>query len=104
MDQLNLEGLNSWTREQQQSARDLLVDSADVFAKTDLDLGKCNLIKHSIKITDPQPFKEHYRRIPPHLYEEVKAHLQEMVEVGAIRKSFSPWASAVVLVRKKMEG
>ena len=97
-------GLNSWTREQQQSTRDFLVDSADVFAKTDLDLVKCNIIKHAIKITDPQPFKEHYRRIPPHLYEEVKAHLQEMVEVGAIRKSFSPWASAVVLVRKKDGG
>ena len=52
------------------------------------------------KITDPQPFKEHYRRIPPHLYEEVKQHLREMVEVGAIRRSFSLWASAVVLVRK----
>ena len=103
LDQLNLEGLNSWTGEQQQSARDLLVDSAEVFAKTDLDLGKCNIIKHAIKITDPQPFKECCRRIPPHLYGEVKAHLQEMVEVGAIRRSFSPWASAVVLV-KKMEG
>ena len=67
-------------------------------------MGKCNIIKHAIKITDPQPFKECYRRIPPHLYEEVKAHLQEMVEVGAIRKSFSPWASAVVLVRKKDGG
>ena len=33
LDQLNLEGLNSWTGEQQQSARDLLVDSAEVFAK-----------------------------------------------------------------------
>ena len=104
LDQLNLEGLNSWTREQQQSARDLLVDSADVFAKTDLDLGKCNIIKHAIKITDPQPFKECYRRIPPHIYKEVKSHLLEMVEVGAIRKSFSPWASAVVLVRKKDGG
>ena len=61
-------------------------------------------LKHDIKITDPQSFKERYRRIPPHLYEEVKAHLQEMVEVGAIRRSFSPWASAVVLVRKKDGG
>ena len=104
LDQLNLEGLNSWTGEQQQSAKDLLVDSADVFAKTDLDLGKCNIMKHFLKITDPQPFKECYRRIPPHLYEEVKAHLQEMVEVGVIRKSCSPWASAVVLVRKKDGG
>ena len=66
-----------------------------------MDLGKCNILKHDIKITDPQPFKERYRRIPPHLYEEVKAHPQEMVEVGAIRRSFSPWPSAVVLVRKK---
>ena len=97
-----MEGLESWTGEQQQSVKDLLVDSADVFAKSDLDLGKCNIIKHAIKITDPQPFKGHYRRIPPHLYEEVKKHLQEMVEVEAIRRSFSPWASAVVLVRKKM--
>ena len=55
----------------------------------------------TLKLQTPQSFKERYRRIPPHLYEEVKAHLQEMVEVGAIRRSFSPWASAVVLVRKK---
>ena len=96
--------MESWTGEQQQSAKDLLVDSADVFSQSDLDLGKCNIIKHGIKITDPQPFKERYRRIPPHLYEEVKTHLQKMVEVGAIGRSFSPWASAVVLVRKKMGG
>ena len=99
-----MEGLKSWSGEQQQSAKDLLVDSADIFAKTDLDLGKCNIIKHAIKITDPQPFKERYRRIPPLLFDEVKKHLQEMIEVGAIRKSFSPWASAVVLVRKKDGG
>ena len=81
-----------------------MVDSADIFAKTDLDLGKCNTITHAIKITDHQPFKEHFRRIPPHLYDEVKKHLQEMIEVGAIRRSLSPWASAVVLVRKKDGG
>ena len=52
-------------------------------------------------MTDLQPFKERYRRIPSHLFEEVKQYLQEMVETGAIRRSFSPWASAVVLVRKK---
>ena len=34
----------------------------------------------------------------------MRKHLQEMIEVGAIRKSFSPWASAVVLVRKKDGG
>ena len=34
----------------------------------------------------------------------MKTHLQEMVEVGAIRRSFSPWAIEVVLVRKKDGG
>ena len=104
LDQLNLEGLNTWTADQQQAAKDLLVDSADVFSKNDLDLGKCNILKHNIKITEPQPFKERYRRIPLQLYEKVKSHLQEMVEVRAIRGSFSPWASTVVLVRKKDGG
>ena len=81
-----------------------MVDSADVFSQSDLDLSKCNIIKHTIKITDPQSFKERCRRIPSHLYEKMKNHLQEMVEVGVIRRSFSPWASAVVLVRKKRWG
>ena len=35
------------------------------------------------------------------MYDEVKAHIQEMLDVGAIQTSNSPWASAVVLVWKK---
>ena len=35
------------------------------------------------------------------MYEDVKAHLQEMLDIGAIWKSYSPWASMVVLVPKK---
>ena len=35
------------------------------------------------------------------MYDDVKAHLQEMLDMGAIHKSHSPWASAVVLVWKK---
>ena len=85
---MNLEGLDQWTDDQQKAAKELLVASAGVFSKDDLDLGKCNILKHDIKITDPQPFKERYRRIPPHLYEKVKAHLQEMVEVGGNQEEF----------------
>ena len=59
------------------------------------------MVKHYIKLTDPIPFKERYRRIPPQLYDEAREYLQEMLRLGAIRKSCSPWASTIVLVRKK---
>ena len=103
-DQLDLGELSTWSEEQQYAVRKLLCDYADTFSKNDLDLGKCNILKHNIQLTDQQPSKERYRKIPPHLFEEVKQHLQEIVEVGAIRRSFSPWASVVVLVRKKDGG
>ena len=35
------------------------------------------------------------------MYEEVKAHIQEMLDIGAVHPSNSPWASVVVLVQKK---
>ena len=89
LDQLDLGELDTWSVDQQQAAKKLLCDYSKTFSKNDLDLGKCNILKNNIKLTDKQPFKERYRRIPPHLFEEVKQHLQEMVEVEAIRRSFS---------------
>ena len=35
------------------------------------------------------------------MYDEVKMHIQEMLAVGDIHPSNSPWASAVVLAQKK---
>ena len=67
-------------------------------------LGKTSLVQQDIKLDDPTPFKEQYQRIPLHQYEEVKKHLQEMIEIGAICKSTSPWASPIVLVHKKDGG
>ena len=37
----------------------------------------------------------------PHIYDDMKAHLQERLDISAIWKSCCPWASAVVLVQKK---
>ena len=72
-----------------------------LFVLDDLELGSTSRIKHEIKLSDPKPFKDHYRQIPPQQFEEVRAHLQDMLKVGAIRKSTSPWASPMVLVQKK---
>ena len=62
----------------QTEAKEMLKRNAKVFSKTDMDMGRTNLVKHHIKLTDPVPFKEAYRRIPPQMYDEVKAHIQEI--------------------------
>ena len=100
-DMLDLSGMEDWPDTLQQQAKDLFIQYKDLFSKNDMDLGRTNLVKHNIVLTDPEPFKERYRTIPPQLYDEVREHLEEMLKLGAIRKSCSPWASAVVLVRKK---
>ena len=101
LDLIDLSGLENWPEHLQKEAKEMLKRNAKVFSKTDMDMGRTNLVKHHIKLTDPVPFKEAYRRIPPQMFDEVKAHIQEMLNLGAIRPSNSPWASAIVLVRKK---
>nr|KAG5695192.1 hypothetical protein BaRGS_018314 [Batillaria attramentaria] len=53
--------------------------------------------KHHIKLSSDVPFKERPRRIPPAMVDEVRRHLAEMLELGVIRKSESPYSSNVVL-------
>ena len=89
LESLNLQGIESWN-EQQQSARTLIREYQHSFALTLNKLGKTSLVQHDIKLYDKTPFKERYQRIPPHQYEEVRKHLQEMLDIGATQQSTSP--------------
>ena len=100
-DKIDLSGTDGWDPKLVEEAKQLFREYAHIFTLESLDMGDTSMVKHKIKLDNYTPFKERYRRIPPHLFDEVKNHLKEMIEVGAIRKSNSPWASAVVLVRKK---
>ena len=104
LDLIDLSGIKDWPEKLQHDTKEMLKRNAKVFSKDDMDMGRTNLVKHHIKLTDPAPFKEAYRRIPPQMYDEVKAHIQEMLDLGAKRPSNSPWASSIVLVRKKDGG
>ena len=98
---MDLQGLKEWPESEQKQAKELLLKWEHLFACSDLDLGKTALIKHKIDLTDQTPFKECHQHIPPHMYDNMRAHIQEMLDIGAICKSHSPWASMVVLVWKK---
>lgn len=86
--------------EEESKVKQLLLKWKPLFSLSDTDLGRTNKVEHKINLSDPTPFKERHRRIPPHLYDEVKTHIQEMLDAQVIRESESPFASPVVLVRK----
>ena len=98
---IDLSGAKGWDPELLEEAKQLFCKYAHIFALESLDMGHTSMAKHKIRLDNYTPFKKRYHRIPPNLFDEVKKHLKEMIEVGAIQKSSSPWASAVVLVRKK---
>lgn len=101
-DFLNKFNLSETLSESQiREVQQLLLKEKDVFSLHDLDLGHTQLTKHHIQLKDPTPFKERSRSIPPSMYDEVRAHLKEMQDLGVIRPSNSQYASNVVLVRKK---
>ena len=101
LEALDVWGLKEWPKPEQEQARELLLQLEHLFACSNLDLGKTALIKHKIEVMDWMPFKEHYWCIPLHMYDDVRVHIQEMLDIGAIQKSYSPWGSTVVLVQKK---
>ena len=68
---------------------------------SNMDLGKISLNIHSIRLKDNTPFKEHYWVIPPSMYEEVREHLKQKLEIGAVQPCHCPWACPVILVCRK---
>ena len=83
MSKRDLTGIESWM-EQQYLVKKLLEEYQHLFALNLKELGRTSLVQHEIKLSNNIPFKERYRRIPPHQYEEVWKHLQEMLATVAI--------------------
>ena len=73
----------------------------NIFSLEQNEIGCTDMAEHVIKLLDTKPFKERFRRIAPPLVEEVREHIQEMLDGGVIHPSQSPWCNTVVLVWKK---
>ena len=89
------------TQEQQDKLADLLVSYQDVFSKGDNDLGRTNVGEHVIDTGDAYPIKQPFRRVPMAYAEEEKKAIDKMLDQGVIRPSKSPWASPLLLTKKK---
>ena len=80
-EKLDLLGLESWMLKTK--ALDLQAEFHDVFALEHGELGCTEVMEHHIEVTDPCPFKERPQNIPEGLLQEVKEHLDHMLDVGA---------------------
>ena len=72
-----------------------------VFAATDEDLGRTDLVEMTVDTQGHRPIKQKPYRSALTQRETIEKHISEMLDAGVVRESASPWASPVVIVPKK---
>jgi len=89
--------------DQQRMFSTLLNRYAYVFAKHEFDIGTSTIMKHSIQLKDNKPIKQRAYRTSHKLIEESDRQITQWLETGINRPSSSPWASPMIMVKKKEE-
>ncbi|GBM81628.1 Retrovirus-related Pol polyprotein from transposon 297 [Araneus ventricosus] len=96
-----LENLEDLNEEQRTAVKELLQGVQSLFSTSDSDVGRCNMTQHRINTVNHPPIKQYPRRLPLAKKEEAERLVKEMVDNGIIEESSGPWASPIVLVKKK---
>ena len=71
------------------------------FATSEFDLGKTDMIEHTIDTGDARPISQPPRRNAFKERTLIQAQVKDMLDKGVIEPAQGPWASPVVLVKKK---
>ncbi len=79
----------------------LLTKYQNVFSTGPGDLGRTHLVEHRINTGMAPPIKQRPRRQPIGKREAERDEIEKMLQLGLVEPSSSPWASPVVLVKKK---
>ncbi|GBM00287.1 Retrovirus-related Pol polyprotein from transposon 297 [Araneus ventricosus] len=87
--------------EQRTAVRKLLNEIQNLFSTCNAAVGRCNMTQHRINTGDHLPIKQYPRRLPLARKDEAEHLVKEMVDNGIIEESSGPWASHIVLVKKK---
>uniref|UniRef100_A0A8R1HL46 CCHC-type domain-containing protein n=1 Tax=Caenorhabditis japonica TaxID=281687 RepID=A0A8R1HL46_CAEJA len=81
--------------------RRIVSEFSDVFAIEESELTQTDMVQCEIELEKENPIRQKCRPVPLALQEKVKVMLEDMETRKVIRKCRSPWASPVVLVKKK---
>ena len=87
--------------EQMKSAVGLLQEFQDVFVGKDGKVGYTELVKHKIDTGGTRPIKLPVRRMGPDQRDILNKEMDKIIATEKVVRSKSPWASPVVLVKKK---
>ena len=102
LDQLLRDSITELEDESQLDAvRSLLMKYDYAFSGGKGDLGCTNIVKHKIVTGTARPIKEPPRRLPLVKREALSQEIQDMLSMGIIEESVSPWGAPVVLVPRK---
>ena len=85
----------------QEQLRDILYHYTSVFSKNEWDVGWTELVHHEIDTGDHRPIRQAMRRYPINHLQAIDQHLDDMLKQRVITPACSPWASNVVLAKKK---
>ena len=79
----------------------LLTCYKDIFMTPGSEPGRTDKLTHSIDTGQSRPVRQAVRRVSPSQRQEIKELLDDMLDKNVIQPSASPWASPIVLVKKK---
>ena len=82
-------------------AKNMLLAERESFSINDDDIGCAKGLQMKINLHDTTPVQKQYTSMPRPLYPEVKQHIEDLLNKGWIKRSFSNYSSPVVCVRKK---
>ena len=103
LDELFQKSTKGKNRNEKYAIAKLLTNYQDVFSKNEEDIGLTRLTEHCIDTQGAKPIKQPFRRTPLAFVNEEKAVIDKLKKKkqGVIRDSNSPWASPILLIRKK---
>jgi len=87
--------------EQRGQAESLIRKHGYIFSRHEYDIGRTLWVKHTIDTGNHRPIRQPLRRHPFEYLEMIDRQVEEMTRNSIVEPASSPWASNVVLVKKK---
>src|SRR6266511_3281438 len=88
-------------QEQEEVFKRLLLSYGELCALSTTKLGKTGIIKHKIDTGEHEPIAGKPYKTNDEKKKIIREEIEKMEKSGIIRRSYSPWASPVVIIDKK---